>query len=338
MHWTRSCARTSGTRTAGCRAPSNASSVTAASSTASSTTCSTRASVIRPSAGCARLLGSYFDGDASRLAQLLDPTRMGSPLHQFRSEMTQGFEKLNERLSAMEAAFATRGMERARSAAKGTDFENLVEDMLNETVQGTGDAVERTGLVAGDVMRSKKGDFLLTLDPQTCGGAELRVVIEAKDRSLSWRDIREELAEAKRNRIGRRRGRRIQLGARAQRGRAVRRSLRPRPVRGRSGCSGRCDPLRRHQAGTSLRRGFAFGEGDRHRPGARPGGHLWRQGGAGWHQGHEVAAHVNRSRRCRSLDQSSTACATRSWHASRMPRPSCAQAWRRRMPGLLSLG
>ena len=31
------------------------------------------------------LLGSYFDGDASRLAQLLDPTRMGSPLHQFRS-------------------------------------------------------------------------------------------------------------------------------------------------------------------------------------------------------------------------------------------------------------
>ena len=146
------------------------------------------------------LLGTYFDGDASRLAQLLDPTRLGSPLHQFRSEMTQGFEKLNERLSAMEAAFAARGVERARSAAKGTDFENLLEGMLNEAVHGTGDAVERTGVTAGDVMRSKKGDFLLTIDPQTCGGADLRVVVEAKDRGLSWRQIREELEAAKQNR------------------------------------------------------------------------------------------------------------------------------------------
>jgi len=146
------------------------------------------------------LLGTYFDGDASRLAQLLDPTRLGSPLHQFRSEMTQGFEKLNERLSAMEAAFAARGAERARSAAKGTDFEDLLEGMLTEAVHGTGDAIERTGLNAGDVMRSKKGDFLLTIDPQTCGGADLRVVVEAKDRGLSWRQIREELEAAKQNR------------------------------------------------------------------------------------------------------------------------------------------
>ena len=146
------------------------------------------------------LLGSYFDGDASRLAQLLDPTRLGSPLHQFRSEMTQGFEKLNERLSAMEAAFATRGAERARSAAKGTDFENLLDGLLNEAIRGTGDALERTGITAGDVMRSKKGDFLLTIDPQTCGGADLRVVVEAKDRGISWRQIREELEAAKQNR------------------------------------------------------------------------------------------------------------------------------------------
>ena len=41
------------------------------------------------------LLGSYFDGDASRLALLLDPTRMNSPLHQFRAEVSQGFAKLN---------------------------------------------------------------------------------------------------------------------------------------------------------------------------------------------------------------------------------------------------
>lgn len=146
------------------------------------------------------LLGTYFDGDASRLAQLLDPTRLGSPLHQFRREVTDGFQKLNDRLTAMEAAYVARSAERARSAAKGTDFENLLDELLGDVVRGTGDAVERTGTANGDMMRSKKGDFVLTIDPQLCGGGELRVVIEAKDRNISWRQIREELADAKRNR------------------------------------------------------------------------------------------------------------------------------------------
>ena len=65
------------------------------------------------------LLGTYFDGDASRLALLLDPTRQHSPMHQFRTEVTRGFEALHERLAAIEAAAAARGAERARSAAKG---------------------------------------------------------------------------------------------------------------------------------------------------------------------------------------------------------------------------
>jgi len=146
------------------------------------------------------LLGTYFDGDASRLAQLLDPTRMGAPLYQFRTEMNTAFEKLNDRLTAIEAAATARAAERAKSSAKGADFEDLLEEMLGEAVRGTGDTVERTGAAAGDVIRSKKGDFLLTIDPQWCGGAELRVVIEAKNRGRSWREIRDELSEAKRNR------------------------------------------------------------------------------------------------------------------------------------------
>ncbi len=146
------------------------------------------------------LLGTYFDGDGSRLSQLLDPTRLGSPLHQFRTEVSEGFEKLNTRLAAMEAAYMARGQERARSAAKGTDFEDVLEDLLANIVRGTGDVIERCAAATGDVIRSRKGDFLLTIDPQTCGGAELRVVLEAKDRQLSWRQIREELADAKQNR------------------------------------------------------------------------------------------------------------------------------------------
>ncbi len=146
------------------------------------------------------LLGSYFDGDASRLAQLLDPTRLGSPLHQFRTEVSKGFEALNDRLTAIEAAATARTAERSRSAAKGADFEDLLEGLLADAVRGSDHLVERTSDVTGDVLRSKKGDFVVTLDPDTTRGAAVRLVIEAKDREISGRAMRDELNEAKRNR------------------------------------------------------------------------------------------------------------------------------------------
>ena len=146
------------------------------------------------------LLGTYFDGDASRLALLLDPTRMHSPLHQFRTEVSDGFARLHERLAAIEAAAATRATERARSAAKGVDFEDLLEAMLGEVARGSGDLLDRTGNEPGDVIRSKKGDFVLTLNPTHTAGAELRIVIEAKDRAMSGRQMRDEIRECRTNR------------------------------------------------------------------------------------------------------------------------------------------
>jgi hypothetical protein len=146
------------------------------------------------------LLGNYFEGDASRLAQLLNPTRLGSPLHQFRTEVNDNFNRLNERLAAMEAAATARATERARSAAKGTDFETLLEEMLAHLLRGRGDLLDRTADEEGNVMRSRKGDFVVTIDPELCRGADVRLVIEAKDRAVSARQLREELAEAKRNR------------------------------------------------------------------------------------------------------------------------------------------
>ena len=146
------------------------------------------------------LLGGYFDGDASKLATLLDPTRMGSPLHQFRREVSDGFAKLNDRLTSIEAAAATRASERQKQAQKGADFEVVVAELLGEVVRGSGDLVDRTGSETGDVARSKKGDLLLTLDSGLTRGAELRIVVECKDRAISGKQMRDELAEAKRNR------------------------------------------------------------------------------------------------------------------------------------------
>ncbi|MEA2518139.1 MAG: hypothetical protein QOF49_219 [Chloroflexota bacterium] len=146
------------------------------------------------------LLGTYFDGDASKLALLLDPTRQHSPMHQFRTEVSAGFEKLNDRLTAIEAAAAARGAERSRSTAKGADFEDTLEAILADLARGSGDLLDRTGGETGGLIRSKKGDFVVTVNPERTGGAEARVVVEAKDRPMSIRAIREELREAKQNR------------------------------------------------------------------------------------------------------------------------------------------
>lgn len=150
------------------------------------------------------LLGTYFDGDASRLAQLLDPTRLGSPLHQFRREVSDGFAKIHERLTAIEAAASARASERSRSAAKGADFEEQVGAVLAELARGSGDLLDRTadekGDEKGDVMGSKKGDFLLAMDARHTRGTELRIVVECKDRPMSGRAMREELEAAKLNR------------------------------------------------------------------------------------------------------------------------------------------
>jgi hypothetical protein len=147
-----------------------------------------------------RMLETYFDGDASKLAHLLDPTRLNSPMHQFRLEIAAGFKGLEERLVAIEAAAAARGAERARSTAKGADFEELLESMLGELARGAGDLLDRTATEAGSVLKSKKGDFVLTVDARAARGHDLRVVIEAKDRPMSMRAMRDELREARENR------------------------------------------------------------------------------------------------------------------------------------------
>lgn len=146
------------------------------------------------------LLGAYLEGDGSKLATLLDPTRLGSPLFQFRGEMTEGFNKLNERIAALEAASTARAQERAKGTAKGGDFEDLLEGLLADTARGAGDLLDRTSSEEGAVIKSKKGDFVLTVNPALTGGADLRIVVEAKDRAMSGRAMREEIREAKTNR------------------------------------------------------------------------------------------------------------------------------------------
>ena len=183
------------------------------------------------------MLERYFDGDASKLATLLDPTRLHSPMHQFRQEMTDGFRSLEERLVAIEAAAVGARRRTARSRPRRAATSRTCSRGCWPTSRAAaGDLLDRTGTEAGAVMKSKKGDFVLTLDPRIARGCDVRVVIEAKDRPMSMRAMRDELREARENR-----GAAVALvvftpGARAGRGRAVqprrrRRLLRHRPRR-----------------------------------------------------------------------------------------------------------
>ena len=146
------------------------------------------------------LLGKYFDGDGSRLAQLLDPTRQGSPLYQFRGEVNAEFRNLTERITALEEAKRARAEERAKGTAKGADFEVALEERLGAMARGMGDLVELCGTEGGDAMLSKKGDLVITIDPSRTRGTTLRIVVEAKDRSMPLNRMTNELADARVNR------------------------------------------------------------------------------------------------------------------------------------------
>jgi hypothetical protein len=146
------------------------------------------------------LMGRYFDGDGSRLAHLLDPTRAGSPLHQFRGEVTDEFRRLSERITALEEAKRARAEERAKGTAKGADFEEALEERLGVMARGLGDLVELAGTEGGDAMSSKKGDLVITIDPTRTRGTTLRIVVEAKDRAMPLSRMASELAEARVNR------------------------------------------------------------------------------------------------------------------------------------------
>ena len=317
--WTRCCARTSPMATAGCRGPSRSSWATAASCARSSRTCSTRPRRDSAMGRMRTMLGGYFDGDASRLAQLLDPTRLGSPLHQFRTEVSDGFSRLNERLTAIEAAGAARAGERARSRRpRAPTSRTSWATLLGEVCRGTGDAVDRTGDETGDVIRSRKGDFLLTIDPALTRGADLRVVVECKDRAISGKQMRDELAEAKRNRA--RPGRAGGVHARRTRPAGIapfdvrlgRRLLRHRPGGagpGRAGCRHPAGPAARHRDARGARAGGGH-RGHRRR-------HHRRPGPAGRHPGAQDAADVDRHRGPGGQRAASTACARASWRVSR---------------------
>lgn len=146
------------------------------------------------------ILGTYFDGDASKLAHLLDPTREASPLSGFRAEIAKRFDDVLLKIVELDASQKAAKGERKKGTAKGADFESRVIAEYTELLRATNDEIEGTGGVTGAVPDSKKGDAVITINGRDASASVLRIVVEVKDKAMTGPAIEKELAEARENR------------------------------------------------------------------------------------------------------------------------------------------
>jgi hypothetical protein len=172
------------------------------------------------------LLGDAFDPDSKRsiigkfdalvrglrkdereaVRELLDPGNDASPLHRLQRDLTkavrdeaEGMRKLVGELSEKIAVSDAEAEMFEKTALKGADFEDVVHALVTGLVAPFGDAAEQTGTEIG-CAGTKKGDEVVTLNPDDTHGCELRYTLETKDRKLSSRATLEELEAAMENR------------------------------------------------------------------------------------------------------------------------------------------
>jgi hypothetical protein len=126
-----------------------------------------------------------------------------SPLGLLRKELDQKHKALDDKIGQLitqEAVKSAVGAERVRGTSKGTVFEDALHPVLDAISRPRHDHVERTGSDSGLMGKSRRGDFVIEINPQHAGGSGLRIVLEAKNDQTRLKDLLQELDEAKENR------------------------------------------------------------------------------------------------------------------------------------------
>ena len=172
------------------------------------------------------LLGEAFDPDSKKsvvstieslvaevvqravdgVREIVEPQGDESPLARLKGEILFGVKgeidgvvreirDVSERFGIATAV----AEEHERTAAKGFDFEAVVDGCVAEIAAVHGDAHEQVGNATG-ATASKVGDEVVTLNRLDTGGKAGRFVLEVKKRKLGMRKIQEELEDAMRNR------------------------------------------------------------------------------------------------------------------------------------------
>ena len=141
------------------------------------------------------------------ISQNLTLDREDSPMARMRRDFIEILEKENDKNQAFRTEVMlqfesqnVRREEALRSTHQGWTFEDQVNDHIEREAQAKGDYFEATGMNAGRKSRSKVGDGVITLGPDTrAPGA--RIVIEAKKaKTYTLKKALEEIEMARENR------------------------------------------------------------------------------------------------------------------------------------------
>lgn len=153
-----------------------------------------------------RLLEHAQEAQVSAVRRLVDPHDEDGPLARQRREILKA---VKEETSAIKAAVAEVSEKIAvrkaeaelleHTAIKGAAYEDTVHAELARIVEPYGDIAEQAGTTSG-VTGGKKGDEVVTLNPDETRGHGARYVLEIKDRKLGLSAILAELDEAQANR------------------------------------------------------------------------------------------------------------------------------------------
>lgn len=126
-----------------------------------------------------------------------DDSALGRLAERFAKDLDKAVATVIEQTAARHA-LAT------RSNLAGRPFEDVLEERLHHLARPLGATVTRCADTLGEIRR-RSGDILITFDPQSMGGHDLRIVVEAKKRGEDARpfgaaEMRQSLALAKKNR------------------------------------------------------------------------------------------------------------------------------------------
>lgn len=166
-----------------------------------------------------RLLGDTFDADSkssvlASIEQLVLGTMRGlvtpeiadSPIGRLKAELVDTVQRevgeiaeevrrVTEHLGILDATEEVY----EQTAAKGFDYEDLVDECVATLAAGYGDLAEVTAKESGS-RASQVGDEVVTLNRDDTHGAEARFVLEVKNRPLNMRKTMAELDDALANR------------------------------------------------------------------------------------------------------------------------------------------
>ena len=130
--------------------------------------------------------------DGERIQAALDPDRDGSPTQRLEQRIKAEIKDLRDRFVEED----TKEEIIRRTTLKGDDFEDVVEDILDNLVHQTPHTFKKTADEEGELTGRDVGDFVITL-----GDTGQRIVVEAKsDKSYTEPKIKEEMADAIDNR------------------------------------------------------------------------------------------------------------------------------------------